>query len=57
VLVSNVCGVELGSDFESMAKLWLCNKWFGVVNMASAAVCWGIWKLQNLLCYRCYTVV
>jgi hypothetical protein len=37
-LVYQGIGVRVGSDFESMAKLWLCNKKFGVVNVVSSAV-------------------
>jgi hypothetical protein len=40
--ISRAYGVNIGLDFESMAKLWLCNKKYGVVNMVSAVVCWGI---------------
>jgi hypothetical protein len=35
-----------------MAKCWLCNKKFGIVNVFSAAFCWGIWKLRNGLCFH-----
>jgi hypothetical protein len=37
-LVSQAIGVQVGSDFESIAKLWLCNKKFGVVNIVTSAV-------------------
>jgi hypothetical protein len=51
-LVSQVIGVQTGSDFESIAKMWLCNKIFGVINIVTSAVCWGIWKLRNLICFQ-----
>jgi hypothetical protein len=35
-----------------MAKCWLCNQKYGVVNMITSAVCWGIWKLRNALCFQ-----
>jgi hypothetical protein len=45
-------GVQIGRDFESMAKLWLCNKKFGIVNVVTSAACWSIWKLRNLICFQ-----
>jgi hypothetical protein len=50
--VSEVVGFQIGSDFESVAKSWLCNTKFGVVNMLSSAVCWSLWKLRNLICFQ-----
>jgi hypothetical protein len=46
-LVSDALGVNVGSDYVSIAKLCLCNKKFGIVNMVSAALCWSLWKLRN----------
>jgi hypothetical protein len=40
-LVSEVIGFSIGSNYESFAKCWLCNKRFGVVNMFTVALCWG----------------
>jgi hypothetical protein len=51
-LISRVVGFGLGSDYESIAKLWLCNKRFGVINIVSSAMCWCIWKLRNCLCFQ-----
>jgi hypothetical protein len=47
-LISQVAGFELGSNYESIAKLWLCNKKFGVINIVSSAVCWSI-EIEKLL--------
>jgi hypothetical protein len=52
LVVSEVAGFELGINYESIAKLWLCNKKFGVINIFSSAVCWGLWKLRNALCFQ-----
>jgi hypothetical protein len=52
IAVFEVTGFKIGIDFESMAKCWLCNSGFGVVNMLSLAICWAIWKLRNLLCFQ-----
>jgi hypothetical protein len=51
-LVSKVAGFSVGADYESMARLWLCNKKFGGVNIISSAVCWALWKLRNTLCFQ-----
>jgi hypothetical protein len=50
--VSELVGFEIGSSYELVAKCWLCNKRFGVVNMISSIVCWGLWKLRNELCFQ-----
>jgi hypothetical protein len=52
-IVSSVIGFVIGSDYLSTAKLWLCNKKFGVINVLTSAVCWGLWKLRNSLCFQC----
>jgi hypothetical protein len=41
-----VVGFHIGSDFESMAKCWLCNKKFRIVNMISSAVL-GLVKVKK----------
>jgi hypothetical protein len=52
VVISEAIGFQIGQDFESVAKRWLCNKKFGLVNMISSAVCWSLWKVQNSLCFQ-----
>jgi hypothetical protein len=44
-MLSVVLGVQVGSDYESIAKMWLCNKKFGICNVFTSAVCWSLWKL------------
>jgi hypothetical protein len=41
-MISVVFGIETGRDYESIAKMWLCNKFFGVCNMLTSATCWGL---------------
>jgi hypothetical protein len=31
-VISHVLGVDMGSDYESVPRLWLCNKKHGVTN-------------------------
>ncbi|RLN36127.1 hypothetical protein C2845_PM03G35150 [Panicum miliaceum] len=45
--ISELLGLEIGSDFESVGSKWLCNKKFLVHNMISSAALWSIWKLRN----------
>jgi hypothetical protein len=47
-----VFGVNLGEDYESIARLCLYNKKFGICNMFTSAVCWGLRKLRNSLCFQ-----
>jgi hypothetical protein len=35
-IVCSVIGFELGSDYLSIANMWLCNKKFGVINMLTS---------------------
>jgi hypothetical protein len=52
LMVSEMAGFSLGGDYESIAKLWLCTKKFGVINTVSSAVCWALWKLRNATCFQ-----
>jgi hypothetical protein len=52
LMLAEVIGFNVGLDYETMATCWLCNTKYGVVNMLSAALCWGIWKLRNSLCFQ-----
>jgi hypothetical protein len=50
-MVNRAIRVNVGTNYESIAKLWLCKK-HDVTNMITAAVCWEIWKLRNSLCFQ-----
>jgi hypothetical protein len=56
-MISDVLGIKMGKNYESIAKLWLCNKRYGVTNIVTSALCWSVWKLRNILCFQgaCYT--
>jgi hypothetical protein len=51
-MIAKLVGFELGMDYESIVKMLLCNKRFRVVNLINSAVCWGLWKLRNCLCFQ-----
>jgi hypothetical protein len=41
VVISEILGTGMGRDYESVARLWLCNKRYGVANIFSSAFCWS----------------
>jgi hypothetical protein len=45
--VSKVCERVVGTDFESVAKLWPNDKKLKVVNVCTTSTLWAIWKLGN----------
>jgi hypothetical protein len=49
--VSNFLNLQLGSDFESVARFWLANKKHWVTNSICAAVMWSIWKTRNSMIF------
>jgi hypothetical protein len=51
-LVSESIGLQVGVDYESIAKLCLCNRKFGVINMITSAVYWCLWKLRNVVHFQ-----
>jgi hypothetical protein len=50
--ISIILGINIGLDYESIARLWLCNKRFDVANIISLALYWCLWKLRNGLCFQ-----
>jgi hypothetical protein len=51
MLISRSIGMQIGESYESIAKLLLCNKKFGITNMVTSVVCWSLWKLRNSICF------
>jgi hypothetical protein len=45
-------GVDIGSDFESVAKLWLSAKKYRTLNVLTTVVFWTLWKMRNNLCFQ-----
>jgi hypothetical protein len=42
MIVSDLLGFDLGSDFESVARFWLANKRPGLTNVISAVILWSL---------------
>jgi hypothetical protein len=40
--------LNLGADFESVARFWMSKKKHRIVNICTAAALWALWKLRNL---------
>ena len=49
--VSDIFGVQIGSNFESVARWWVSNKRNCVLNTVGAALLWNLWKLRNEICF------
>jgi hypothetical protein len=50
--ISEVCGKNLGTDFESVAYMWLHDNKFKTFNICTTATLWAIWKFRNELCFQ-----
>ena len=50
-VISDICGVQVGSDFESVARWWLNSK-NPALNVVCVAVLWALWKLRNEMCFQ-----
>jgi hypothetical protein len=50
--ISEMLGFQVGSDFESVAKLWLSDKKYKYVNVLNAIVLWSLWNTRNNLCFQ-----
>jgi hypothetical protein len=51
-LIYEILDVDIGRDYESMAKLWIANKKHLITNVVSSATLWSLWKLRNELCFQ-----
>jgi hypothetical protein len=47
-----IMGMQVGSDFESIAKWWLCYKKYKILNVVTSAALWSIWKSRNDSCFQ-----
>jgi hypothetical protein len=44
--------LDLGTDFESVAWLWISEQRHVIVNVCTSAALWAIWKLRNEFCFQ-----
>lgn len=44
--------VQLGGDFESIARFWVSSNRNSALNTASAAVMWCLWKYRNSMIFN-----
>jgi len=51
-IISDLLGLNIGENFESVARLWLANKNHELTHVLSSAVIWSIWKSRNELCFQ-----
>ena len=51
-VISDIFGIHIGTDFESVARWWISNNRNSVLNIFSSAVLWSIWTLRNDLCFQ-----
>lgn len=50
--ISTCLNLNLGHNFESVARFWLANKKHSVTNAVSSAVLWSLWKFRNEMCFQ-----
>ena len=51
-IISDMLSVELGCNYESVARFWIANKKHLITNVISSVVLWSLWKLRNELCFQ-----
>jgi hypothetical protein len=49
--IIEIAGVELGSDFESIARFWILGNKYNMLNVLSSVVLWTLWKTRSILCF------
>jgi hypothetical protein len=49
--IAEISGKGIGADFESVARLWVADKKYKMLNICSAVALWAIWKLRIEFCF------
>jgi hypothetical protein len=50
--LAEILGKNLGNDFESIARYWLCYKKYKTVNICTTMILWTLWKMRNFMCFQ-----
>ena len=51
-LISEIAGMKVGTNFESIGRWWISNDKNAVLNCTCAATLWSLWKSRNHLCFQ-----
>ena len=51
-LISEIVGMKVGTDFESIGRWWISNDKNAVLNCTCAKTLWSLWKSRNHLCFQ-----
>jgi hypothetical protein len=52
VEISEIIGRVVGTDFELVVRLWVCDKKFKLINVVTTAAFWTVWKVRKELCFQ-----
>ena len=50
--ISDILEIQIGSDFESIARWWISEDRNSVINVISSATLWSIWTIRNAMCFQ-----
>ena len=50
--LSDIFQITLGVDYESVARWWVSNKKYKIMNSFATALMWCLWKFQNEMCFQ-----
>ena len=51
-VIHELFGVQVGNDFESVARWWISNSKNSALNVVCTAILWALWKLRNDMCFQ-----
>jgi hypothetical protein len=51
-IISEVFGIAIGENFESVARWWISENKNYVLNIFSSATLWTLWSIRNEMCFQ-----